>query len=133
MYARMSDACSSAASDCTEAESAGVKAVAQRTSFADVDESKSHLISELKEQNNAISFPQVIQSELARLESETTAAESEAVHTSDDWQSRNDADSEDAEGSSAVELFRQLWNWSVLAEFESRSTDSWFATRSWHS
>ena len=44
MYARMSDACSSAASDCTEAESAGAKAVAQRTSFADVDvEIPSHL------------------------------------------------------------------------------------------
>ena len=84
MYARMSDACSSAASDCTEAESAGVKAVAQRTSFADVDESKSRLLSELKEHINVISFHQVIQSEFARLESETTAAESEAVHTSDE-------------------------------------------------
>ena len=70
MYARMSDTCSSAASDCTEAESAGVKAVAQRTSFADVDESKSRLISsELKEHIHVISFTQVIQSELARLES----------------------------------------------------------------
>ena len=39
MYARMIDICSSAASDCAEAESAGAKAVAQRTSFADVDES----------------------------------------------------------------------------------------------
>ena len=85
MYARMSDTCSSAASDCTEAESAGVKAVAQRTSFADVDESKSRLISELKEHINVISFPQVIQSELARLESGTTAAKSEAVHTSDEF------------------------------------------------
>ena len=85
MYARMSDACSSAASDCTEAESAGAKAVAQRTSFADVDESKSRLISELKEHIHVISFTQVIQSELARLESETTAAKSEAVHTSDDF------------------------------------------------
>ena len=49
----------------------------------------------------------MIQSELARLESATTAAESEAVHTSDEfhWESRNDADSEDAEGSSAVECF----------------------------
>ena len=85
MYARMSDICSSAASDYTEAESAGAKAVAQRTSFADVDESKSHLISELKEHVHVISFTQVIQSELARLESETTAAKSEAVHTSDDF------------------------------------------------
>ena len=87
MYARMSDACSSAASDSTEAESAGVKAVAQRTSFADVDESKSRLISELKEHINVISFTQVIQSELAiaRLKSQTTAAKSEAVHTSDDF------------------------------------------------
>ena len=47
--------------------------------------SKSRLISELKEHINVISFTQVIQSELARLESETTAAKSEAVHTSDDF------------------------------------------------
>ena len=80
MYARISDACSSAASDCTEAESAGAKAVAQRTSFADVDvEIPSHLRAQG-------AYPrQVIQSELARLESETTAAKSEAVHTSDDF------------------------------------------------
>ena len=57
MYARMSDICSSATSDYTEAESAGAKAVAQRTSFADVDESKSRLISELKEHINVISLP----------------------------------------------------------------------------
>ena len=81
----MSDACSSAASDYTEAESAGAKAVAQRTSFADVDRSKSHLISELKEHIHVIIFTQVIQIDFVRLESETTAAESEVVHTSDEF------------------------------------------------
>ena len=132
MYARMSDACSSAASDDTEAESAGAKAVAQRTSFADVDESKSHLISELKEHIHVISFTQVIQSELARLESETTAAKSEAVHTSDEFIGKEEMTrtAKTRKGSSAVELFRQLWNWSVLAEFTSRSAESWFSTRS---
>ena len=47
--------------------------------------SKSRLISELKEHIHVISFLQVIQIDFARLESETTAAKSEAVHTSDDF------------------------------------------------
>ena len=57
VWTRMSDTCSSAASDCIEAESADAKAVAQRTSFADVDKSKSRLISGLKEHINVNSFP----------------------------------------------------------------------------
>ena len=62
-----------------------LKAVAQRTSFADVEESKSRLISELEEHIRVISFLQVIQGEFPRLELETTAAESEVVRTSDEF------------------------------------------------
>ena len=50
-----------------------------------MEESKSRLISELEEHINVISFPQVIQGEFARLELETTAAESEVVRTSDEF------------------------------------------------
>ena len=84
MYARMSDACSGAASDYTEAESAGAKAVAQRTSFADVDvEIPSHLRAQGAYPRHQ--FYPGDPDRLARLESETTAAKSEAVHTSDDF------------------------------------------------
>ena len=57
----------------------------QRTSFTDVEESKSRLISELEEHINVISFPQVIQGEFPRLELETKATESEVVLTSDEF------------------------------------------------
>ena len=49
-----------------------------------MEESKFRLISELEEHINVISFPQVIQG-FARLELETTAAESEVVRTSDEF------------------------------------------------
>ena len=62
-----------------------MEAVAQRTSFADVEEPKFRLISELKEHIHVISFLQVIQIDFARLESETTAAESEVVRISDEF------------------------------------------------
>ena len=50
-----------------------------------MEESKFHLISELEEHINVISFLQVIQGEFPRLELETTAAESEVVRTSDEF------------------------------------------------
>ena len=50
-----------------------------------MEESKFRLISELEEHVNVISFPQMIQGEFARLELETTAAESEVVRTSDEF------------------------------------------------
>ena len=57
----------------------------QRTSFADGEESKSRLISDLEEHINVISFLQVTQSERASLKSVNTATESEAVRTSDEF------------------------------------------------
>ena len=57
----------------------------QRTSFADGEESKSRLISDLEEHINVISFLQVTQNESARLKSVNTATEPEAVRTSDEF------------------------------------------------
>ena len=56
-----------------------------QTSFADGEESKSRLISDLEEHINVISFLQVTQNEPARLKSVNTATEPEAVRTSDEF------------------------------------------------
>ena len=79
-------------------------------------ESKFRHISELEEHINVISFPQVTQSELARLESKTTTSESEAVHTSDEFTGKAEMTRTAKTRKDLWQLiyFDSFWNWSVF-------------------